>query len=61
MFKCKRGKFEMRIYIYRMDKGKVVKEVSKVDNIECLVVKTIYHDLPLKSINRASRFFCCFI
>ena len=59
MFKCKRGKFEMRIYIYRIDKGKFVKEVSEVYNIECLVVKTIYHDLPLKFMNRASKYYYC--
>ena len=49
----------MRIYIYRMDKGKFVKEVLKADNIECLVVRTIYHDLPLKLMNRASKYYYC--
>ena len=51
----------MRIYIYRTDKGKFVKEVSKVDNIECLVIRTIYIGLPLRFMNRASCFFRCFI
>ena len=53
------GKFEMRIFIYRMDKGKFVKEVAEVDNIECLMVRTKFHDLPLKYINRASKFYYC--
>ena len=47
----------MRIYIYRMDKGKFVKDVFEVDNIECLVIRTIYHNLPLKFMNRASKYF----
>ena len=38
-----------------------MKDVDKINKIECLRVKTNFHDLPLCSINRASRFFRCFI